>query len=535
MADRHKELEKYNKNGKAKREGQGDFYSGVLALSLSAVIVKIIGLVYKIPMLKLLGSEGMGYFNCAYEIYALLCVISTAGLPVAMSVMIAKGSQNSKEKVFKSAMKLFLMLGAGGCALMLALSFPIARLLGSDRSFFCILAIAPTLLFICVTSAYRGYFQGLSRMMPTAVSQIIEALGKLILGIIFALIAKNAGLAPELVAAFTVLGLVVGNAVSMLYLMIARKGDEKDISELLPKEQKSIIHDLCKIAVPISLSAAVLSVTKMIDMTMILRRLQDVGYSAETAFSMYGSYTTLCLPLFSLAPALVGSVALPIIPKLSRAISDGNRKTQTDTVNEGIMITNMISMPISAGLALFPREILELIFKDEDEAIALCTPMLALLALSVTFSSLVTLSNAVLQAYGKASLPMWSVGVGSLVKMVIAFFLIGNKEVGIMGAPISTFLCDLVIIIVNFYFVCELVPRKIQIGTFIRPFLASVVSVGSARSIYCKMGVEGGGAKTLSFIGLSVLIYTLMCVILRMIDINNMPKLNSEDKKIKEG
>ncbi len=526
-----KELEIYKKNGKAKTERRENFYSGVLALSLSAIIVKIIGLVYKIPMLRLLGSEGMGYFNCAYEIYALLCVISTSGLPVAMSVMISKGQEDAREKVFKTAMRLFLLLGVLGTALMLCFSFPLARLLGSDKSFYCILAIAPTLLFICVTSAYRGYYQGLSKMLPTAVSQVIEALGKLLLGILFAFAALNAGFSVELVAAFAVLGLLVGSAVSMLYLMMMRKQAFRENITMLRQERRSITAELCKTAIPISLSAAVLSFTKMIDMTMILRRLQGIGYSSEEAFSMYGSYTTLCLPLFSLAPALVSSVALPIIPKLSRAISQGDGDLQARTVNEGILVTNMISMPVAAGLALYSKEILSLIFKGENESIELCAPLLSVLALSVAFSSLVTLSNAVLQAYGNATLPMLSMGMGAAVKIVIAFFLIGNKDIGIMGAPISTFFCDLVIVTVNFCFVCMRIPKKINIGTFLRPFSAAVLSVGVSKYFFGAVSAEKGesGMLTLSFIGLSAVIYAFMCVLLKVIDVKEILKINKAD------
>ncbi len=534
MADRCKAIEIYKKNGKVKKERKENFYFGVLALSLSAIVVKIIGLVYKIPMLKLLGSEGMGYFNCAYEIYALLCVISTSGLPVAMSVMISKGKNDLKEKVFKTAMRLFLLLGACGTALMLCLSLPLARLLGSDKSFYCILAIAPTLLFICVTSAYRGYFQGLSRMLPTAFSQVIEALGKLVLGILFALVALNAGLSVEIVSAFAVLGLLVGSGISMLYLMLSRRGENVLPSPMSNAERRDISRELCITAIPISLSAAVLSLTKMIDMTMILRRLQSVGYSAERAFSVYGSYTTLCLPLFSLAPALVGSVALPIIPKLSKAISDGANEVQTDTVNEGIRLTCLISMPISTGLALYSREVLSLIFKGENEAIELCAPLLSVLALSVTLSSLVTLSNAILQAYGHPSIPMLSMGIGATVKIVLAFLLIGNREIGIMGAPISTFACDLVIVFVNFLFVCKNVPSRISISVLIRPFAAAVVSIGASKFIYGEITTVRGESSllTLSFIALCAVLYAFMCILLRAIDIDKIKLITAARKCI---
>ncbi len=526
MAEKSRELKIYKKKEERKREGNENFYSGVLVLSLSAVIVKIIGLVYKIPMLRLLGSEGMGYFNSAYEIYALLCIISTAGLPVAMSVMISKERDKiTIEKIFKISLRLFIILGVLGSAIMLAFSYPLARFLGSDKSFYCILAIAPTLFFICVTSAFRGYFQGFAHMLPTAVSQVIEALGKLVLGLIFASVALNFGFGSEIAAAFAVLGLLLGCALSSLYLFLVKKNKYKSPTTVKIGNSRKIHGELLGLAVPITLSAAVVSVTKMIDMTMILRRLQSIGYSGEQAFSAYGGYTTLCLPLFSLAPALIGSVAMPLLPKLSRAIAVGDKFRQTETVNDGIRLTNIISMPISFGLALYSKEILELLFKGENESIALCAPLLTLLAFSVSFSSMVTLSNAILQAYGRASVPLVSMISGAVVKIILAYCLIGNEVINISGAPISTFFCDLVINIVSFYFICKYVPGKIKIGKiFIRPFVSAAVSISISKFIYGAIisKYSDSGSITLFSVLLAAVMYVVMCIIFKVIEIKEI-------------
>ncbi len=532
MDKTRREIEIYKDEGTNKQKGRESFYSGVFVLSLSAVIVKIIGLVFKIPMLRLLGSEGMGYFNSAYEIYALLCVISTSGLPVAMSVMISRERDGeSAESVFRCAMRLFLAVGVIGSAVMLFFSYPLASFLGNLKCFYSIVAIAPTLFFICVTSAYRGYFQGLSQMVPTALSQVIEALGKLILGLILASVALNFGLGGEVAAAFAVLGLLLGSALSTLYLMLTKRFKGKNDSPTLIGNGKPIARELIRMSAPITLSAALVSLTKMIDMTMILRRLGSIGYSGESAFSVYGSYTTLCLPLFSLAPALIGSVSMPILPRLSRAIADGDGEAEIGAVNDGIALTSIISMPISAGLALYSREILELIFKGESEAITLCAPLLTLLAFSVSFSSMVTLTNAVLQAYGHPSLPLISMGVGAAVKMILAYFLIGIDGINIAGAPISTFFCDMTINIVSFSFVCRYVPGRLDIERiFVRPFLASVLSVGLSRIIYggiCARYGEGS-LVTLVSIAIAAMLYGITCLVLKVVDIKEIKRISAK-------
>ena len=163
------------KKGSKTESVGGGFISGVFILSLSTLIVKVIGLAFKIPMLSLLGMEGMGYFNSAYEIYALLCVVSTAGLPVALSILISSArafdDKSRIVKTYKTAVKIFFVLGAFGTVIMLSFAKPLSLWIGNDDAFYCILAIAPALLFICLASAIRGYCQGFEDMKPTAIFQ----------------------------------------------------------------------------------------------------------------------------------------------------------------------------------------------------------------------------------------------------------------------------------------------------------------------------------------------------------------------------
>ena len=501
MAERARTDQRTTKKG-------NNFMSGVLVLSLSAVIVKIIGLIYKIPMLRLLGSEGMGYFNSAYEIYTLFCVISTAGLPVAMSVMISSSlSRRGSEvkRIFSVSMKLFLLLGALGMLVMLGFAKPFASFLGSDRAIYCIYAIAPTVFFICLSSAYRGYFQGFGEMAPTALSQLIEALGKLILGLIFASVALIMGYSTEIVAAFAVMGLTLGTAVSALYLMLVKKfRSAKEYGILLTLEESNggnILHELLRTAIPVTLSSAVISMTKLIDMTMILRRMQDVGYSSEAAFSAYGSYTTLAVPLFALAPALISSVSLPLVPALSSAIAAGDREGQSEAAMGAMRLTVFVSAPISIGLSLFSRPILELIFKGEVEAIDVAAPLMMVLGFSVTLSCMITVTNAILQAYSKATVPIISMAAGAAVKIVVSYILIGNKNIGIIGAPLSTFLCDLIINLINFAFIDKKLPEPISVEkVFLRPHIAAAVSVVAARIGYNFAAFYSGGSQLLTVI-----------------------------------
>lgn len=519
-----------NKERKKQRKNDGGFLSGVLILSFSTVLVKVIGLAYKIPMLAYLGAEGMGYFNSAYEIYALLCVFSTAGLPVALSMLIAARRERGEDalcairRIDRSAVRVFLLLGVCGTVLLTLLAKPISKGIGNEDAFFCILAIAPALLCVCFSSAVRGYFQGFGRMTPTAISQLIEALGKLIFGVWFAAIALKKGMALPKVAAFAVLGLTLGTLLSALYLFLLKAADPNRCaisSRSQPKERT--LSTLLKIAVPITVSSAVLNLTRLIDMTLIMRRLQAIGMSAPSANEIYGSYTTLAVPVFGLIPSLITPISLALVPKLSAAIEGRNKDEEAVVADRSIRLTVLLAMPASFGIAVYARPILSLLFSGENEAISISAPLLSLLGVSILFSGLITTTNAILQSYRCTLRPILSMAIGALIKILTAYLLIGMPAVGIYGAPISTFLCNLTVTGLNFYFLRSCVSGGQRVSGFFqiwcKPLVASTFAILASLAVY--LSVERMlGNETAAFLGAvatAVLVYGIFALLLRIV------------------
>lgn len=479
----------------ADRENGGKgFMSGVLVLSISTFAVKLIGLAYKIPMMALLGAEGMGYFNSAYEIYALLCVISTAGLPVALSMLVSGCAENKNylkmARVYRTAMTVFALLGGLGTAFMLIFAERLSAFIENPDAVWSIAAIAPALLCVCVASAVRGYFQGLCKMSPTAISQLIEALGKLILGVLFARIALDAGYGIPVAAALAIVGISAGTLLSALYLLalkLLHNRKNKDIisDSSCEDDRERIAAKLFRIAIPITLSSAVLGVTRIIDMALIMRRLQDIGYSTAGANAVYGSYTTLAVPVFGLIPSLIAPVALALVPRLSAHIERGSIEGQAAIVSSSLRITALFAIPASMGIALYSRNILELLFGDEAEAISTAAPLLALLGISILFASLITTTNAILQSYMRTSRPIISMAIGAAVKVVSAYILIGIPSVGVYGAPISTLLCNITVTTLNMYFVSRYAPEGDGVfKIYVRPFAAACVMMIASLGIY---------------------------------------------------
>ncbi len=526
------------------------FFSGVLLLGASNIIVKLIGLCFKIPMSYYLGSEGMGYFNSAYQIYTWLYMLSTAGLPVAVSILVsegrARGDRLAVRRVDRISSFLFLVLGIIGTAIMLLGARPLAHLIGAPDSRYAILALAPTLFLICLSSASRGYFQGFQQMAPPAVSGVLEAFGKLIVGVLLVTYAVGRGYSLPIVAAFAVFGLFVGEAFSFLYLLLSRfyyarrgrftylRGADSapalsasaagptaapGAAPSMPQTVggRSLLSRLVRIALPITASASVMSIVGLLDLVLVQRRLRLIGYTAAEATAFYGNYTTLAVPMFNLPPALIYPLATAALPLLAATVAGGNRERAGKLTGSLLRITSLIAMPASLGMSVFSRPILRLFFPEEMADSA--APYLSVLAMAILFLSLLSVSNAVLQANGKASRPMISMLAGGAVKLVAGYLLMGNPRVGGFGVPLGTLLCYLVAVGFNFFFLVRESGAALSLGgVFFRPFAASFLAVGGALGAYLLLGGEGGGAMALFLaMVLAVLLYVAAAFLTRAV------------------
>ena len=512
------------------------FFSGVLLLTLSTVLVKLVGLLYKIPMLSYLGSEGMGYFHSAYEIYAVFCIIATAGLPVALSVLISAAlAQNNKrevERIWCVSLSLFVIIGLLGSILMYILAKPICLWLKSADAVGCMISISPTLFLVCVSSAIRGYFQGHQKMLPTALSQLLEAVGKLAFGLLFAHLAMLRGASVPELAAAAGWGVTAGTVLATVYLAFERlrfsKKNKSLREETKRTKDRSVEKKLLQIAFPITLGSFLISLTKVVDMSMILRRLQSIGYTSSEANEAYGSYTTLAISVFALLPTLLNSIALPLVPILSSAIAAQDKGTEEKMVELSYRINALIAIPASMGITLFARPILSLLFANEVGVIENAAPLLSLLGISVFLSCMITATNSILHAYREVKMPIYATLAGLVVKVLSAYFLIGAPSIGMLGAPISTFLCNATIVSMNMYFVSRYCGRTDIKSLFVSPTLLSLFSVGLSYGEYLFLVSQFGENAFITLIPMAtaVLLYVVLGCLFGAIkreDIQSLP------------
>ncbi|MBR5453543.1 MAG: polysaccharide biosynthesis protein [Clostridia bacterium] len=496
------------------------FFSGVAVLTAANIIVKAIGLMFKIPLQHCIGDEGMGYFNSAYTVYTWFYMLSTAGIPVAISMIVsenyAKKNGRQLSRIFRVSLVMLIIIGALSLSVMLVLAGPFARFIGAGSASYSIMAVAPTLLFICISGAYRGYFQGHRNMVPTAISQVLEALGKMAVGICLALWASEQGYEVHFIAAYAALGITIGAAAGMLSLVLSKmisRQEKRFEAENPGTGTAPILRRLIGIAVPVTISSSVMSLTNVLDLMVVVNRLEHIGYTEGAAMAVYGNYTTLVVPMFNLPPILVYPIAYSVAPIISAAMTKKDIISVRRAVRMSLKLTSVISLPCAFGLAFMAYPMLDMLYSSQSACLG--APMLILLAPAVFFMCMLAVSNSALQAMGRVKIPILSMGVGAAVKLIFGYFLTGSSSVGIYGTPISTFACYLAASLVNIYFIIKHTGTELGLSAFfLKPAAAGAVCALSAFFIDRRLcGYFGQGIAVLLSILFAVIIYVILLFI----------------------
>ena len=418
------------------------FIKGAASLSLAALLVKILGVAYKIPLSHILGDDGMGYFNTAYTVYTFFFLICTAGVPKAITLLVTESTKEKNKStgsLLKTAKLTFIIISMAIAVLFASLSFSIAGFIGNRRAAFAMIAIAPAIPFIAGASIYRGYLNGYMRFGTVAVSQFIEAALKLALGLAISAIGTHLNLSSEYIAAGAISGITLGSIVTYIHLLIASKRLNKieNIGQN-SKFNKALIREIFKISLPITLSSGVMSLVNIIDLSVIIRGLERSGYTENLSTMLYGNYTTLAVPMFNFVLSVISSICISALPLLSElAVS----KRETELQNSIIYASKMLSffaIPATIIFAFFSREVLVILF--DRGSVALGSALLTMLSPSVAIIALLMIVNTALEAKGNYIIPLLSMSIGGLAKIIASTILVANTDLAIWGAPIGTFI-----------------------------------------------------------------------------------------------
>lgn len=516
------------------------FLHGAAVLALATFIVKLIGACYKIPLGNIIGDAGYGYFTTAYDIYSVLLTISTAGLPVAMSRMISEaqalGNSAQIKRVYKASLYVFLTIGIVGSGGMLLFCRQLAAFMRSPDSWASIAALAPAVLFVCIISSYRGFFQGQRDMTPTSVSQVFEALCKLFIGLAAAWLVMKQTNDVVLAAGGAILGVTVGTVISALYLGVKHRAAAAYLSEQggVCKPMGVTIRQLLSIAIPITIGAAGLQIINLIDAKIVMARLIDAaGYSQDSANVLKGIYN-FCQTLFNLPAAFIVPITVSIIPSITNFLTMKNGRGAWQIEESAVRITALLGLPCGIGLAVLARPILVLLRGYGPEQLATGVPILTVFGVAVIFNCLVLLTNAVMQAHGNVTTPLINMLIGGVVKVVVNYILVAIPALNIIGAPIGTLCCYITIITLNLVAMRKMLKSRCPrvLYTLGRPLLASLVMGGAAWASAGLLGklVSSNTIVCLGSIVIACAVYAVMVLALRIITLDDCMLLPKGEK-----
>ncbi len=502
------------------------FVQGALILGIANLIVKVIGAFFKIPLNHLIGDDGMGYFNIAYQIYTFMFIVATAGFPIAISKMVAESSAQGNEqdarKIFSTALRFLAIIGLVGTSLLYFFPDQLEALVSVPGSSMGILAVSPAIFFVSVASVYRGYFQGRQNMYPTAASEVIEAAAKLLVGIFVASFFMNMTVDTNLsssidiasgkvgsshirtvfASAGAISGVTIGTflcAILLTIIYLCTKKKKSTLSQLSPgRSTGSILKELVVIAIPITIGASVSSLTSLIDMATITRRLitrpevlehyrfmfqegtkfaqqaleegwKGVELFKHQASTLYGMYTGKAVTIFNLPLTLVVALGMSVVPAISASLTKKSPLEARTMTESAIRIAILFAAPCALGIASLSKEVLYLLYGDTN-----AQSVLAILAIAIIPVAVVSVTNAILQAYGKVYLPVINMIIGGTAKVVVNLFCI--PYLGIDGAPVGTFVCYLIIAILNIVQIIKYAKIQFRFSSFlIKPLLASLI------------------------------------------------------------
>ena len=473
------------------------FVKGAAILAAAGLISKFIGALFRIPLANILGAEGVGIYGMAYPIYAFLLIISTAGIPTAISKIVAEklalGQPREAHRVFQISFKLMLGVGVVTFVLLLAGSRWAALRSGNERAIYAIWAITPSLIFVSLISAFRGYFQGMQIMTPTAVSQILEQAGKLILGLWFAVLALNRGMGVELAAAAAVVGVTISELAALILLIGIYLRRRREIfhrmAEAHPIRTEEagalLLQRLARIAVPITVGASIMSIISLTDLVIVANRLQEIGFTEGEATALYGLLTQSAAPLINFPAVLTIALAMSLVPAISESNAAGRQREIAARSGTGIRLTLIFSLPAAAGMAILARPIISLLyFNFPAEDIELPAQLLIVLSSGVVFLTLVQTLTAILQGINRILVPVKNLIIGALFKIVLTYVLVGRPDLHIQGAAIGTIVCFGVAALLNFAAVCRYTGLRISLKTyFIKPIFATLVMCAAVYGI----------------------------------------------------
>ncbi len=528
---------------KIKSEKTHSFMGNVAIILFAQIMVKVLGLVYRMVITNIdgFGNTGNGFYNAGFQVYTVLLAISSVGIPNAIAKMVSEraalNDYRGAHRVFTSALKLFAVIGIV-CSVILFVGsdFIAVHIMNMDGAQYVMRALAPSLFFVCLASVIRGYFQGLSDMRATSLSQMLEQIFKCSLTIIFVILtvgvmpkamqfltritllySPNGTTPPEIMAAWANFASSAATVISFAYLLIFYLRRRATINERIKNSTgetetastKKLMKMILMLSVPISLASIITAVNRVVDLATITRGIEiafangipqiadaqaianptasQLNTAAVTLSGMLSKSDTL----FNMPLAVNIAFATVLVPSISGAIAKGETKEASEKTSYSVLISILIILPCAIGYMVLAQPIYNIIYPATPDG----ADLLSLMSVALVFSALTQTITGALQGIGKVYVPAISILVGCVFKVVLNITLIRIPSVNIYGAAISSIVCQIVAFLINFFVLIRHIPIKLSLGKYIiKPLVSGIIMGGVAFGVFTLLSsVMGSG------------------------------------------
>lgn len=499
-----------------------DLIKGTFILAAGTIISKFLGVFFRYPIILLLGDEGIAFYQLVFPLHMFFMGFAY-GIPIAMSKLISESramNKNEQGSILSKGLLFMAILGGGFSTLLILFSNEIINFLKwNPGSYYAFLGISFAPFIIGILSVFRGYFQGMQNMYPSAISQIIEQIGRVIFGVGLAYILISRG--PEVASGGAALGTCIGGIFALIFLIIYFMITKDKKQKIIEKESGNFLKKILDIAIPISIGASVPAIMALIDSIVIPQRLAVAGFNYVNSAILYGQLTGKASVLINVPLTLSMALNTSIVPILSEYFILKNYKEINRKSQIAYKFSFAISLPATIGLFLLSNQILALIFPGSPAG----GDILKWSSLMVIFIMLFQTTSSILQAIGKENVPVKHLIIGCIFKFTLSWFLTSIPQINIFGSIIGSIVGYLIPCIMNLIVLRKTINNHIDVNeSLIKPLISTATMAFCLIVLYnfLKNTIKNINLLTIVVVIISAFIYIFVLIITGVLDYHNI-------------
>ena len=507
----------------------------VSVLSIAGILCKLIGVLFSIP-LNMISTDVAADFYLVYPTYTLLLTISSAGLPVAVSRLVAgylaRNDRRNAWNAFRCALMTLFSIGLFFSVLMIICNRMLVDMVGVEETSAGYYAIAPCVMIVCVLSAFRGLFQGQQNMVPTAVSQVMEQVGKVALSLPLAALGLKQSVTAG--AAGALLGITLSETIALAYIVIRFYLKKQEFNnypqdpDLTETPRKTLLSRLVMISVPITISACIIPFSQFIDSAMMIKRMEFAGLDKVTAKAYYGIFTSVVIRLINIPTALALAISMSLVPAISACKARDDHQGIRRETNTGMRYAFIIGFPCSVGMSLLAKQIVYFFYGNvsgfSEQKMILASELLTFSAMTVVLFTVVQATSSILQGLRRQKIPMYTMIAGVAVKILLNYILIGTPGIHIHGGPYASITCYSVVMIINTYYVCKYTDMRFNLSEWVLRPGAAAALMGAAVWLLQRF-LPLNRVCTIVEVAAGVAVYAAAAVALKVVSVSDIRNL----------